>query len=92
MVCTLHPVLFFVLMAVQATGLLSVFLCRATVGTRWHGWSHAFFLATLGLVGASTIISLGHHSSYWLVSGFTLGAMVVGATCDFQRENRTVAG
>jgi len=90
MVCTLHPTLFYLLMAIQAAGILSMFFNRATEGTRLHGLSHGLFFAAFASVGFSAITALAWHSHCWIVAGITLGIMIVGATCDFNHTRQPV--
>ncbi len=88
MVCTLHPMLFFLLMAIQAGGLLSMFFNRATEGGRLHGLSHGLFFAAFTCVGFSALVALSFRSQCWIVAAITLGIMIVGATCDFSHTRR----
>lgn len=88
MICTLHPSIFFALVAVQAIGLLSLFVARAAENSPLHAATQIFFLASLGGVGLSAMVALSFRSHSWIVAGITLAVMIVGATCDFSQSRR----
>jgi hypothetical protein len=67
---------------VQAVGLLSVWLARASEGLTLERRFRWLFLACLGLVAGSTMVGLSLGPGFWLTSGVTLSAMVVTGIFD----------
>jgi hypothetical protein len=84
---TLH-VAFFLYFLVLVAGLLSALAARLGEGSRHQTTCQWAFLICLGLVGATTIVTLAGAPGAWLGAGATFSVMVVGTTCDFSRSRR----
>jgi hypothetical protein len=81
------PLLLCCLGTIQLLGLISAAVVRLSEGSPQQTAWHRAFLACLGLVGVSTILSsMGAAAGYWISSGTTLSVMVIAATCDFGRS------
>lgn len=74
--------------AIQVLGLVSAAAARLSEGSRCQRLSQRVFLGWLGVVGGSTILSLGLWPPCWLASGATFSVMVLTVTCDFGRSCR----
>jgi hypothetical protein len=72
--------------AAQALGLGSAWLARRSEGSSLQSRFQQFFVVSLLLVGAATILAMGLGPCSWLASGTTFSLMVLGATCDFHRD------
>jgi len=83
------PVLFWILTAVHLLGLVGAVLARSREGSSGNVLCLTFFLACLLLVGLTTMAFLRMPSGAGVFSGFTLGAMIVGTTCEFRRSPST---
>jgi hypothetical protein len=77
-----YQVLFWVVVAIQVAGLLSVWLARLTAGGRGQRSCQWLFLSCLALVGATSVVAMGISAASWLFSAVTLALMVVGAVWD----------
>ena len=80
-----------VLGCVQVLGLVSAWVARVSVGSRYQLAWQRLFLGSLLVVGASTIVSLGLNPGCWVVSGATMALMVLTVTCDFGHSRRAAA-
>jgi len=76
-------------LAAQAMGLGSAWLARRSEGTGWQARSQQFFVVSLLVMGAATILAMGLGPCGWLASGTTFSLMVLAATCDFRQESET---
>jgi hypothetical protein len=76
---------------IQTLGLVCLVLARISERSRHHAVYLVLFVTCLLLVGMTTMLSLRCGSCFGIYSGFTLGAMIVGSTCDF-RAARSRAG
>lgn len=63
-------------------GPASAWLVRLSEGSAFQTSCHRLFLASLGLVGVATLISISWGWGYCLFSGSTLSLMAVFATWD----------
>ena len=77
--------IFWILAAMQLTGLTSTLLARLSEGHRHQSICQTFFLANLTLVGGATIMALVLGCNFWLFSGTTVSIMAVGATLEVSR-------
>lgn len=68
---------------IQTLGLLCLVAARISERSRHHAVYFGLFVACLMLVGMTTMLFLRCGSGLGIYSGFTLGAMIVGSTCDF---------
>ena len=73
------------MLMLQGLGLSIACLVRLTAGSRVHASLQWLCIACLGCVAASTMIALISGTAGWFLSGATLCAMVLAATCDFGR-------
>ena len=73
---------------IQIAGLASAWLARLSEGSRSQASCQCVFLAFLGLVGLVTMASVTLGPRYWLASGATLSAMILGAIWDFRAHVR----
>lgn len=74
--------LFWIVVAVQVVGLLSVAVARLTEHSSIRTISQRTFFACLLAVGVVTMFAIQAHSANWLPCAATLGLMSVGATID----------
>jgi len=72
--------------AVHLIGLAATFLLRAYAGAKAESSLQALFL--LGLAGVALATLAGEQLGWqqWIVSGFTLGVMIVAAVADFRPQ------
>jgi hypothetical protein len=82
-------VVFWIVVAVQVTGLISAWLARMTAGGRSQRSCQWLFLSCLALVGATSVVSMGISAASWLFSAFTLALMVIAAVWDVGRQAET---
>jgi hypothetical protein len=75
-------VVFWVLFALHAAGLASMFLARVQRLKRGHALCHSGFLACLLFVAAATLFTIVTRSDWWVWSGTVFSVMAVGATAD----------
>lgn len=73
---------------IQIAGLSSAWLARLSEGSRNQASCQRLFFALLGLVGVATMATVALGPRYWLASGATLSAMVLGAIWDFRPQPR----
>jgi hypothetical protein len=89
-ISTLDPrVLFWILLAVEAAGLISASLVRLSAGCRSHQSCQWLFFACLALVGCSTAVSMLISPICWLVSAITLAMMIVAVVWDRSQAPRS---
>ncbi len=89
-ITTLDPrVVFWILVAVEATGLASASLVRLSAGCRSHQSCQWLFFACLSLVGFASIVAMGISPLCWLLSAVTLAMMIVGAVWDRSQNTRS---
>jgi hypothetical protein len=69
--------------AIQTMGIACLVLARVSERSRHQALCHWLFLICLLLVGLTTMLSLRSGWVFGVQSGFTLGLMIVGSTCDF---------
>jgi hypothetical protein len=72
--------------AVHLAGLIATFLVRAYSGTRAEPLLQAIYL--LGLAGVAVATLAGEQFAWnlWLLSGATLGVMIVAVVADFSEH------
>lgn len=83
-----HTMILAFLFFAQVFGLVSAALARLSEGSAYQASSHRLFLASLAIVGVTTMTALLLSLNYWLTSGATLSVMVLTATCDFRRSGQ----
>ena len=83
--------IFWIAVAIQAAGAISVVAIRLTERS-WSGvlFRRMFFVCLLA-VGLATMLALSHGAAAWLPCASTLGLMSVGATVDFGSSRRSPA-
>jgi hypothetical protein len=86
------PSVLWLLISLQAIGLISAWLARVSEGTRRQTASHAFFFVCLGIVGLATAAGLAIGPGYWLTSATTLAVMILMAICDFRSDRQIAIG
>lgn len=80
-----------ILVGIQAMGLISAIMARVGEGSPRQTASHACFFACLAIVGAATVMALAVGPGCWITSATTLAVMVLIVTCDFSRGRQIVA-
>ena len=83
-----HPLMFWIMVAVQLGGLLSLAATRVGERSSVCVPCRCLFFVCLLLVGFATILSVTCGLGQWASGGTTLSVMVVGATLDLRREAR----
>ena len=76
----------------QVAGLVSAWLARFSEGSPRQTYCQWFFMACLGLVGFSIMLSMAFGTRYWLASGTTLSVMILAAIWDFSHAHGRVHG
>lgn len=84
-------VIFWCVVAMEFLALASVMLARRSEGSPRQTCCQCLFFASLALVGAATMLTLGLGSGYWPLCGATLSAMALGATLDLRRSQSVTA-
>jgi hypothetical protein len=74
--------------AIQFAGLAAVWLARRSEGSACQGICHVLCLASLAVVGISTVVCLLVDSGLWFASGVTLSVMVVATTYETTQSRR----
>ena len=75
-------VFFWILVAVHALGLASMFLARLQRLQGGQALCHSSFFACLLIVAAATLFTIVTRSDWWVWSGTVFSVMAVGATVD----------
>lgn len=75
------PAFFWITLALQLTGLASIFLARLERSTHHH-YCQAFFVVCLVGMGLATCTAIGMNHGCWAWCGTTFSIMAVGATFD----------
>jgi hypothetical protein len=82
-VTSLDPqMLFWILLAVEAIGLVSASLVRLSAGSRGHQPCQLLFFACLALVGCGSAMAMLISSVCWLLSAVTLALMILAVVWD----------
>ncbi|ADB17259.1 hypothetical protein Psta_2590 [Pirellula staleyi DSM 6068] len=76
------PTFFALTLALQLTGLVSIFLARIQHASH-HKYCQAFFVLCLIGMGLATVAAIGMNHGSWAWCGTTFSIMAVGATFDF---------
>jgi len=77
-------VVIWVLSGIQIAGLSSAWLARLSEGSRSQTICQWLFFGCLALVGATTVFAMSLGPGCWLLTGSTLGVMVLAAVWDFR--------
>ncbi len=85
---TLLPYAWWMFTAVQILGFASAWITRVCLGTTMQRYGHRLFLASLGLIGVATFVSVMHGSGWWLLSGLNMATMVIMAVVDGRTATR----
>lgn len=84
-------VLFWILIATQAAGVLGTLVAR--LGERSWGaavFQRTFFIS-LAAIALSTVLAISLQPGSWLSGAAMLGLMAVGATLDFDSQHQNAA-
>lgn len=76
------PVFLWCALVIQMVGLVSMVLARMPHSSAVHSICRAFFFCCLVLVGLTTVLAMGCHSSCWAWFGTVFSIMAVGASAD----------
>jgi hypothetical protein len=86
------PSAVWLLISVQAIGLVSAWLARVSEGSSHQALSHSFFLVCLAIVGLAAVAGLAIGPGYWLMAATTLATMILIAVCDFRADRGVAIG